>query len=79
MLSVMGALTFVILGAVFVALLMFVAAVVVSIVFACGTKQRHEQGRKLHKGLLAIPIVLFVISVPILVWFVLVWVLPFAS
>ncbi|WP_080799437.1 hypothetical protein [Arabiibacter massiliensis] len=78
MLSVMGALAFVILGAVAIALAAFIAATAVSIVFACRTKSRHEQGKKL-KGLLAIPIVLYAISIPVLVWFAVAWVIPLAT
>lgn len=78
MFSIMGALAFVILGAVLVAVAMFVAATVVSIVFACGAKARREQGKKL-KGLIAIPLALYAISIPVLVWFAVVWVIPLAT
>ena len=54
MLSVMGAVAFVILGVVALALAMFVAATVVSIVFACRAKARREQGKR-FKGLVAVP------------------------
>lgn len=66
MLSVMGAVAFVILGMVALALAMFVAATVVSIVFACSAKARREQGKRL-KGLAAVPIVLYAVSVPVLI------------
>lgn len=78
MLSVMGTLAIVILGVVFVALAMFVAATIVGIVFACRTKTRREQGKKL-KGLIAIPLVLYALSIPVLVWFAVVWVIPLAA
>ena len=48
MLSVMGAVAFVILGVVALALAMFVTATVVSIVFACRAKARREQGKRHH-------------------------------
>lgn len=78
MLSVMGALAFVILGVVAAALAMFIAATVVSIVFACRTKARRERGKRL-KGLVAIPLVLYAVSIPVLVWFAAVWVVPIAA
>lgn len=57
-------------------LAMFVAAVVVSIVFAAGTKKRREEGKKL-KGKLALPVVLYAISLPILLWFSINYAIPF--
>lgn len=78
MLSVLGAVAFVILGVVAVAFGLFVAATVVSIVFACRTKTRRERGKRLG-GLVAVPIALYAVSVPVLVWFVLMWVVPIAG
>lgn len=78
MLSVMGAVAFVILGVVALALAMFVTATVVSIVFACRAKARREQGKRL-KGLAAVPIVLYAVSVPVLIWFAVVWVVSLST
>lgn len=64
MLAAMGAFVLVF----FVALALFVAATVVSIVFAARTKQRRERGKKLG-ALVAIPIALYVVSVPVLIFF----------
>lgn len=47
---------------------LFIAATLVSVVFAVGTKKRRLQGKKL-KGLIAIPIIMYMASVPVLVWF----------
>ena len=78
MMSVMGVLAFAILGVVALALVLFVAATVVSIVFACRAKARREQGKRL-KGLVAIPIALYAVSIPVLVWFATAWVAPLAA
>ena len=64
MLTAMGALMLAIVSA----LAMFIAATVTTIVFAVRTKRRHAQGKKL-KGLIAIPIVLYAISIPVLALF----------
>ena len=64
MLSVMGALALVLIGA----LALFVAATVVSIVFAVRTKNRREQGKKLGARI-AIPIAFYAISLPVLIFF----------
>lgn len=78
MLGMAGAMAFAILGAVCAALAMFVAATVVSIVFACRTKTRRQQGKRL-KGLIAVPVVLYGISIPVLVWFALTWAVPLTT
>lgn len=64
MLSIMGALLLVVVAAA----VLFVVAVVVTIVFAARTRTRREQGKKLG-GLVAIPIVLYAVSVPVLALF----------
>lgn len=47
---------------------LFLAATVVSVVFAIRTKKRHAQGKRL-RGLIAIPIAMYVVSVPVLLFF----------
>lgn len=64
MLAAMGALTFALIAAV----VMLIAAIVVTAVFAARTKKRRERGKKLG-GLVAIPIVLYALSIPVLVFF----------
>lgn len=61
MLSAMGFFVFLFFGAV----ALFITAVVLTIVFAARTKKRHAQGKKLG-GLIALPIIFYVVSVPIL-------------
>lgn len=74
-LPIIGAVAIAVLVTVALAALVFIAATVVSIVFAARTKKRRAQGKKL-KGLIAIPIVLYAVSVPVLVWFALVIAYP---
>ena len=69
-LPIIGAMALATFVTVALAAVLFVAATVVSIVFALGTKKRRIQGKKL-KGLLAVPIVFYMASVPVLVWFTL--------
>ena len=52
----------------FGAVALFIAAVVLTIVFAARTKKRRAQGKKLG-GLIALPIVFYVLSVPVLLFF----------
>ena len=78
MFAMMGAFALVIMGVLAVALAAFVAATAVSIVFFCRRKKRAEQGKRL-KGLLAVPLVLYALSIPVLVWFAVVWVVPYAA
>lgn len=78
MLGLSGVMVLVVLGAVFLAAALFIAATVISIVFVCQTKSRRQQGKRL-KGLLAIPIVFYAVSIPILVWFALALVVPIAT
>lgn len=69
----------VILMAVFMlAIVLFVSATVVSIVFACRAKKRREQGKRLG-GLIAVPIVLYAVSVPVLVFMLIAFVIPIAQ
>lgn len=75
LMTTMGAVALAVLTAVGLALIAFVAATVVSIVFACRTKRRRAEGKKL-KGLIAIPVVLYAVSIPVLVWFALTFVAP---
>lgn len=49
------------------ALGLFIAAVIITIVFAVGTKRRKAEGRKLG-ALVAIPVILYVISIPVLLF-----------
>lgn len=49
-----------------VAAAMFIAAIIVTIVFALRTPSRHQQGKKLG-GLIAVPIVLFVLSLLVII------------
>lgn len=49
-----------------VAVAMFIAAIVVTIVFVLRTPSRHQQGKKLG-GLIAVPIVLFVLSLLVII------------
>ena len=63
MLGAMGFFAFIFLAAV----ALFLAAVVLTIVFAARTKKRRAQGKKLG-GLIALPIVFYAVSVPILVF-----------
>ena len=49
-----------------VAAAMFIAAIIVTIVFALRTPSRHRQGKKLG-GLIAVPIVLFVLSLLVII------------
>lgn len=74
MLSAMGFFVFLFFGAV----ALFVAAVVLTIVFAARTKKRHAQGKKLG-GLIALPIVFYVLSVPVLLFFTFAVVVPVAT
>lgn len=62
LLAVMSSIAFVIVAA----LALFVAATVISIVFAARTKQRHAQGKKLGP-LIAIPISFYAFSIPVLI------------
>lgn len=64
----MGAIGMVIVLAVIFAAVAFIGATIICIVFAAGAKRRRVEGRKLG-GLIAVPIVLYVVSIPILVWF----------
>lgn len=65
---IMGAVMSAFLFAFAAAIALFVAATVVSIVFAVRTKRRRERGKKLG-GLIAIPIALYAVSIPILIFF----------
>ena len=62
LLTAMGAIALVIIAA----LALFIAATVISIVFAARTKHRHAQGKKLG-ALIAIPIAFYAISIPVLI------------
>lgn len=75
--AMMGTAAVALLAVAGIALALFFAAVVVSIVFAARTKARHARGKKLG-GLIAIPIVLFALSVPVLVWFTASFLVPLA-
>lgn len=66
MLGAASALSLAALCVVGVAVLLFVAATVTSIVFACTASQRRLEGRTLGWRL-AIPLVMYAISVPILI------------
>lgn len=74
-LPLMGAIGAVIILAAIFAAVAFIGATIISIVFAAGTKKRRAEGRKLG-GLIAVPIVLYVVSIPILVWFGATFVFP---
>lgn len=63
-LAMMGAVTL----AIIVAITLFIAATIISIVFAAQRKQRREQGKKLG-ALIALPIALYTVSVPLLIVF----------
>lgn len=71
----MGAIGVVIFLAVIFAAVAFIGATIICIVFAAGAKRRRVEGRKLG-GLIAVPIVLYVVSIPILVWFGATFVFP---
>lgn len=79
----MGGITVLVLGglglflfAIFgVAVLMFVAGIVTAAVFASRTQARRSQGKRLG-WLVLIPMLLLVISTPVLVWFSVVFFLP---
>lgn len=73
MLGMASAIVLAVLALVVFAAMAFIAATVLSIVFACRTGTRRAQGKKLG-GLLALPISLYVVSIPILVWFAVSWV-----
>lgn len=77
-LPIIGAMAIAVLVAVALAAIAFIAATVVSIVFAARAGRRRAQGKKL-KGLLAIPIVLYAVSVPVLGWFAVAVVCPIAD
>lgn len=51
-----------------VTLAMFIAATVITIIYVCKSNERKIKGEKLG-GKIAIPIVLYVISTPVLLWF----------
>lgn len=63
-LAMMGAVTL----AIIVAITLFIAATIISIVFAAQRKQRREQGKKLG-ALIALPIVFYTVSIPLLIVF----------
>ena len=63
-LAMMGAVTL----AIIVAITLFIAATIISIVFAAQRKQRREQGKKLG-ALIALPIALYTVSIPLLIVF----------
>lgn len=63
-LAMMGAVTL----AIIVAITIFIAATIISIVFAAQRKQRREQGKKLG-ALIALPIALYTVSIPLLIVF----------
>lgn len=69
--ATMGALAIVFLAAA----VLFLAATIVSVVFAARTKKRHAQGKRL-KGLIAIPIALYAVSVPVLLFFSITVIIP---
>ena len=52
---------------------LFLVATVVAIVFAVRTSKRRERGKKLG-ALIAIPIVLYAVSVPVLIYFAVKWI-----
>lgn len=52
---------------------LFIIATVVSIVFAVRTPRRRERGKKLG-ALIAIPLVLYAVSIPLLVYFAVKWI-----
>lgn len=58
-----------------IAAVMFVAGVVIAVVFAFRTKTRRAQGKKLGWRIL-IPTLLMVVSAPVLIWFSLVLFIP---
>ena len=72
---IIGAVAIAMLVVVALAAVAFIGATVVSIVFAARTGKRRAQGKKL-KGLIAIPIVLYAVSVPVLAWFAVVIAFP---
>ncbi len=63
-LAMMGAVTL----AIIIAITLFIAATIISIVFAAQRKQRREQGKKLG-ALIALPIALYTVSIPLLIVF----------
>ncbi|MDY2777034.1 MAG: hypothetical protein SOU51_01460 [Collinsella sp.] len=63
----------VLLGIFLTALSVFLIATVISVVFAVRAPRRRESGKKLG-ALLAIPIVLYAISVPVLIYFAIEWI-----
>ena len=77
LLAMVGTPAVVVLVVVCLATAAFLAATVVSVVFAARTKKRRAQGKKL-KGLIAIPIVLYALSIPVLIWFSVAFVVPLA-
>lgn len=58
-----------------IAAAMFVAGVVIAIIFACRTKARRAQGKKIGWRIL-IPTLLMAVSAPVLIWFSLVLFIP---
>lgn len=52
---------------------LFIIATVVSIVFAVRTPRRRERGKKLG-ALIAIPLMLYAVSIPLLVYFAVKWI-----
>lgn len=52
---------------------LFIIATVVSIFFAVRTPRRRERGKKLG-ALIAIPLVLYAVSIPLLVYFAVKWI-----
>ena len=79
----MGGISVLVLGGFFLAMMalfalsaaMFVAGVVIAIVFACRAKARRVQGKKLGWRIL-IPTLLIAVSAPVLTWFSLVVFVP---
>lgn len=58
-----------------IAAAMFVAGVVIAVIFACRTKARRAQGKKIGWRIL-IPTLLMAVSAPVLIWFSLVLFIP---
>lgn len=52
---------------------LFFIATVVSVVFAVRTPKRRERGKKLGP-LLAVPLVLYAVSIPVLIYFAVKWI-----